>query len=150
MLAREGEALLMSKPLTDEQVDRLKTCERKIKEANEEYKREYYSILDEMKCNCQSKLVILYYTKAVTLPLEDGEFWRRYEDKDYAILAYLTHYEIIGKEAIPRFRHVTKDGKEGNCIDMWYLKNVSFEELDDCTIEEARKILKTEKSKKNL
>ena len=50
---------------------------------------------------------------------------------------------------IPRYSHVTADGRKGNDIYIMGKEDVEFVPLDNCTYEEAERILKDVKKKKD-
>ena len=70
-------------------------------------------------------------------------------EKDYTFLAWRHQWFVGGNRIIPHYSHVTADGKIGNDIELIGKNNVEFVPLDDCTYEEAKRILKDVKKKKD-
>ena len=70
-------------------------------------------------------------------------------EKGYTFLAWRHQWFIGTNRIIPRNSHVTSDGKIGNAIELIGKDDVEFVPLDDCTFEEAKRILKDVKKKKN-
>lgn len=72
-------------------------------------------------------------------------------NKAYTFLAWRHQWFICGYDCIiPCYSHVTSDGRKGNDVDLFGKEDVEFVPLDDCTYEEAKRILKDVKKKKDI
>ena len=71
-------------------------------------------------------------------------------EKDYTFLAWRHQWFVGGGSIVPRYSHVTADGGKGSAIEIMGKDDVEFVPLDDCTYEEAKRILKDVKKKKDI
>lgn len=129
--------------LTQTEIDELKSLEKELAEIKNKVRGYKYSLIRSH--GCKDTIGIMSY-KIVR---------RNYlgvimDEKVYTSLAW-RHQWFIGEDSIiPRYSHVTSVGGKGNAIDIVGKEDVEFVPLDDCTYEEAKRILKDVKKKKDL
>lgn len=129
--------------LTQTEIDGLKSLENELAEIKSKIRS--YKIGLIRSHDCKDVMGIFSYKKVRYNYLGQVK-----SEKDYTFLAWRHQWFIGGNRIIPRYSHVTADGKIGNAIELIGKDNVEFVPLDDCTYEEAKRILKDVKKKKDI
>ena len=129
--------------LTQTEIDGLKSLENELAEIKSKIRS--YKIGLIRSHGCKDVIGIMSYKKVCY-----NCVGQKKSEKDYSFLAWRHQWFIGGNRIIPRYSHVTADGKIGNDIELIGKDNVEFVPLDDCTYEEAKRILKDVKKKKNI
>ena len=129
--------------LTQTEIDGLKSLENELAEIKSKI-RSYKIGLIRSHC-CKDVIGIMSYKK-----VHYNCVGQKKSEKDYTFLAWRHQWFIGGNRIIPRYSHVTSVGKIGNDIELIGKDNVEFVPLDDCTYEEAKRILKDVKKKKDI
>ena len=128
--------------LTQTEIDGLKSLENELAEIKSKIRS--YKIGLIRSHDCKDVIGIMSYKK-----VHYNCVGQKKSEKDYTFLAWRHQWFIGGDRIIPRYSHVTADGKIGNAIELIGKDNVEFVPLDDCTYEEAKRILKDVKKKKD-
>ena len=128
--------------LTQTEIDGLKSLENELAEIKNKIRS--YKIGLIRSHGCKDVMGIFSYKKVRYNYLGQVK-----SEKDYTFLAWRHQWFVGGNRIIPRYSHVTADGKIGNAIELIGKDNVEFVPLDDCTYEEAKRILKDVKKKKD-
>ena len=130
--------------LTQDEIDELKCLENELTEIKNKLRSYKYSLIRSHGC----KDVIGIMTYRIVHRNYLGVIR---SDKTYTFLAWRHQWFISGYDYIrPRYSHVTSDGGKGNAIDIIGKEDVEFVPLDDCIYEEAKRILKDVKKKKDI
>ena len=127
--------------LTQAEIDELNSLEKELREIKSKLRRYECSLIRSH--GCKDVIGIMSYKKVSYNCVGQVK-----SEKDYTFLAWRHQWFIGGNRIIPRYSHVTSDGKIGNAIELIGKDNVEFVPLDDCTYEEAKRILKDVKKKK--
>lgn len=130
----------MRKTLSQEEIDRLRELERNIWEAKQQLLKYKYEL--KQKYGCKPTLGIVSYT------VNKRQFYKKPTSRDYCSLAWISSWEVLDAEIVPRYSHVSADGKYGNELCLWGKDNFEFAPLEDTTLDEAKKILKEVKKNK--
>ena len=128
--------------LTQTEIDGLKSLENELTEIKNKIRS--YKIGLIRTHGCKDVMGIFSYNK-----VRYNYFGQVKSEKDYSFLAWRHQWFVGGDRIIPRYSHVTSDGKIGNAIELVGKDNVEFVPLDYCTYEEAKRILKDVKKKKD-
>ena len=128
--------------LTQTEIDGLKSLENELAEIKSKIRS--YKIGLIRSHGCKDVIGIMSYKK-----VRYNYLGQKKSEKDYTFLAWRHQWFIGADRIIPRYSHVTADGKIGNAIELIGKDNVEFVPLDDCTYEEAKRILKDVKKKKD-
>ena len=128
--------------LTQTEIDGLKSLENELAEIKSKIRS--YKIGLIRSHGCKDVVGIFSYKKVHY----NRVGWKKSE-KDYSFLAWRYQWFVGGNRIIPRYSHVTSDGRIGNDIELIGKDNIEFAPLDDCTYEEAKRILKDVKKKKD-
>lgn len=128
--------------LTQTEIDGLKSLENELAEIKSKIRS--YKIGLIRSHDCKDVIGIMTYKK-----VSYNYFGQVKSEKNYTFLAWRHQWFIGTNRIIPRYSHVTADGKIGNAIELIGKDNVEFVPLDDCTYEEAKRILKDVKKKKD-
>ena len=129
--------------LTQTEIDGLKSLENELTEIKNKIRS--YKIGLIRSHGCKDVMGIFNYKK-----VRYNYFGQVKSEKDYSFLAWRHQWFVGGNRIIPRYSHVTSDGRIGNDIELIGKDNVEFVPLDDCTYEEAKRILKDVKKKKDI
>ena len=129
--------------LTQAEIDELNSLEKELREIKSKLRRYECSLIRSH--GCKDVIGIMSYKKVSYNCVGQVK-----SEKDYTFLAWRHQWFIGGNRIIPRYSHVTSDGKIGNAIELIGKDNVEFVPLDDCTYEEAKRILKDVKKKKDI
>ena len=127
--------------LTQTEIDGLKSLENELTEIKSKIRS--YKIGLIRSHGCKDVIGVFSYKKVCY-----NCVGQKKSEKDYSFLAWRHQWFIGGNRIIPRYSHVTSDGRIGNDIELIGKDNVEFVPLDDCTYEEAKRILKDVKKKK--
>ena len=128
--------------LTQTEIDGLKSLESELAEIKSKIRS--YKIGLIRSHGCKDVMGIFSYKK-----VSYNCLGQKKSEKDYSFLAWRHQWFIGGNRIIHRYSHVTADGRIGNDIELIGKDNVEFVPLDDCTYEEAKRILKDVKKKKD-
>ena len=128
--------------LTQTEIDGLKSLENELTEIKNKIRS--YKIGLIRSHGCKDVIGIMSYKK-----VHYNCVGQKKSEKDYTFLAWRHQWFVGGNRIIPRYSHVTSDGRIGNDIELIGKDNVEFVPLDDCTYEEAKRILKDVKKKKD-
>ena len=128
--------------LTQTEIDGLKSLENELAEIKSKIRSYKIGLIRSHGCN--DVMGIFSYKKVRYNYLGQVK-----SEKDYTFLAWRHQWFVGADRIIPRYSHVTADGKIGNAIELIGKDNVEFVPLDDCTYEEAKRILKDVKKKKD-
>ena len=128
--------------LTQTEIDGLKSLENELSEIKSKIRS--YKIGLIRTHGCKDVIGIMSYKK-----VHYNCVGQKKSEKDYTFLAWRHQWFVGADRIIPRYSHVTADGKIGNAIELIGKDNVEFVPLDDCTSEEAKRILKDVKKKKD-
>ena len=128
--------------LTQTEIDGLKSLENELAEIKSKIRS--YKIGLIRTHGCKDVIGIMSYKK-----VHYNCVGQKKSEKDYTFLAWRHQWFVGADRIIPRYSHVTADGKIGNAIELIGKDNVEFVPLDDCTYEEAKRILKDVKKKKD-
>ena len=128
--------------LTQTEIDGLKSLENELAEIKSKIRS--YKIGLIRSHGCKGVIGIMSYKKVRYNYLGQVK-----SEKNYTFLAWRHQWFVGGNRIIPRYSHVTADGRIGNAIELIGKDNVEFVPLDDCTYEEAKRILKDVKKKKD-
>ena len=128
--------------LTQTEIDGLKSLENELAEIKSKIRSYKFGLIRSH--GCKDVIGIMSYKKASYNCLGQKK-----SEKDYTFLAWRHQWFVGADRIIPRYSHVTSDGKIGNAIELIGKDNVEFVPLDDCTFEEAKRILKDVKKKKD-
>ena len=129
--------------LTQTEIDGLKSLENELEEIKSKIRS--YKIGLIRAHGCKDVMGIFSYKKVRYNYLGQVK-----SEKEYTFLAWRHQWFIGGNRITPRYSHVSSDGKIGNAIELVGKDNVEFVPLDDCTYEEAKRILKDVKKKKDI
>lgn len=129
--------------LTQTEIDGLKSLENELAEIKSKIRS--YKIGLIRSHGCKDVIGIFTYKK-----VRYNYLGQIKSEKDYTFLAWRHQWFVGADRIIPRYSHVTADGKIGNAIELIGKDNVEFVPLDDCTYEEAKRILKDVKKKKDI
>lgn len=128
--------------LTQTEIDGLKSLESELAEIKSKIRS--YKIGLIRSHGCKDVIGIFTYKK-----VRYNYLGQIKSEKDYTFLAWRHQWFVGANRIIPRYSHVTADGRIGNAIELIGKDNVEFVSLDDCTYEEAKRILKDVKKKKD-
>ena len=126
--------------LTQTEIDGLKSLENELAEIKSKIRSYKFSIIRSH--GCKDVMGIFSYKKVRYNYLGQVK-----SEKEYTFLAWRHQWFVGGNRIIPRDSHVSSDGRIGNDIELIGKDNVEFVPLDDCTYEEAKRILKDVKKK---
>ena len=129
--------------LTQTEIDGLKSLENELMEIKSKIRS--YKIGLIRSHGCKDVMGIFSYKKVRYNYLGQVK-----SEKEYTFLAWRHQWFVGANRIIPRYSHVTADGRIGNAIELIGKDNVEFVPLDDCTYEEAKRILKDVKKKKDI
>ena len=129
--------------LTQTEIDGLKSLENELAEIKSKIRSYKIGLIRAHGCN--DVIGIMSYKK-----VSYNYLGQKMSEKYYTFLAWRHQWFIGGDSIVPRYSHVTADGKIGNAIELIGKDNVEFVPLDDCTYEEAKRILKDVKKKKDI
>ena len=129
--------------LTQTEIDGLKSLENELMEIKSKIRS--YKIGLIRSHGCKNVMGVFSYKK-----VRYNYLGQIKSEKDYTFLAWRHQWFVSGNRIIPRYSHVTSDGKIGKAIELIGKDNVEFVPLDDCTYEEAKCILKDVKKKKDI
>ena len=129
--------------LTQTEIDGLKSLENELAEIKSKIRSYKFGLIRAH--GCKDVIGIMSYKKASYNCLGQKK-----SEKDYTFLAWRHQWFVGANRIIPRYSHVTADGRIGNAIELIGKDNVEFVPLDDCTFEEAKRILKDVKKKKDI
>ena len=129
--------------LTQTEIDGLKSLENELAEIKSKIRS--YKIGLIRAHGCKDVMGIFSYKK-----VRYNYLGQKKSEKDYTFLAWRHQWFVGANRIIPRYSHVTADGRIGNAIELIGKDNVEFVPLDDCTYEEAKRILKDVKKKKDI
>ena len=129
--------------LTQTEIDGLKSLENELTEIKNKIRS--YKIGLIRAHGCKDVMGIFSYKK-----VRYNYFGQVKSEKDYSFLAWRHQWLVGGNRIIPRYSHFTSDGIIGNDIELIGKDNAEFVPLDDCTYEEAKRILKDVKKKKDI
>ena len=127
--------------LTQTEIDGLKSLENELAEIKSKIRSYKFGLIRAH--GCKDVIGIMSYKKASYNCLGQKK-----SEKDYTFLAWRHQWFVGGNRITPRYSHVSSDGKIGNDIELIGKDNVEFVPFDDCTYEEAKRILKDVKKKK--
>ena len=128
--------------LTQTEIDGLKSLENELTEIKNKIRS--YKIGLIRSHGCKDVIGIMSYKKVCY-----NCVGQKKSEKDYSFLVWRHQWFVGGNRIIPRYSHVTSDGRIGNAIELIGKDNVEFVPLDDCAYEEAKSILKDVKKKKD-
>lgn len=128
--------------LTQTEIDGLKSLENELAEIKSKIRS--YKIGLIRSHGCKDVMGIFSYKK-----VRYNYLGQIKSEKDYTFLAWRHQWFVGSDRIIPRYSHVTADGKIGNAIELVGKDNIEFVPLDECTFEEAKRILKDVKKKKD-
>ena len=128
--------------LTQTEIDGLKSLENELAEIKSKIRSYKFGLIRAH--GCKDVIGIMSYKK-----VHYNCVGQKKSEKDYTFLAWRHQWFVGADRIIPRYSHVTADGKIGNAIELVGKDNVEFVPLDDCTYEEAKRILKDVKKKKD-
>ena len=126
--------------LTQTEIDGLKSLENELTEIKNKIRS--YKIGLIRSHGCKDVIGIMSYKK-----VHYNCVGQKKSDKEYTFLVWRHQWFVGGNRIIPRYSHVTSDGRIGNDIELIGKDNVEFVPLDDCAYEEAKRILKDVKKK---
>ena len=129
--------------LTQTEIDGLKSLENELAEIKRKIRS--YKIGLIRAHGCKDVMGIFSYKK-----VRYNYLCQVKSEKAYTFLAWRHQWFVGANRIIPRYSHVTADGRIGNAIELIGKDNVEFVPLDDCTYEEAKRILKDVKKKKDI
>ena len=129
--------------LTQTEIDGLKSLENELAEIKSKIRSYKFGLIRAH--GCKDVIGIMSYKKASYNCLGQKK-----SEKNYTFLAWRHQWFVGANRIIPRYSHVTADGRIGNAIELIGKDNVEFAPLDDCTYEEAKRILKDVKKKKDI
>ena len=129
--------------LTQTEIDGLKSLENELAEIKSKIRS--YKIGLIRAHGCKDVMGIFSYKKVRYNYLGQVK-----SEKNYTFLAWRHQWFVGANRIIPRYSHVTADGRIGNAIELIGKDNVEFVPLDDCTYEEVKRILKDVKKKKDI
>ena len=129
--------------LTQAEIDELNSLKNELREIKSKIRRYECGLIRSHGCN--DAIGIMSYKK-----VRYNYLGQKMSEKDYTFLAWRHQWFIGGGSIVPRYSHVTADGKIGNAIEIMGKDDVEFVSLDDCTYEEAKRILKDVKKKKDI
>ena len=129
--------------LTQTEIDGLKSLENELAEIKSKIRS--YKIGLIRSHGCKDVIGIFSYKKVRYNYLGQVK-----SEKEYTFLAWRHQWFVGANRIIPRYSHVTADGRIGNAIELIGKDNVEFVPLDDCTYEEVKRILKDVKKKKDI
>ena len=128
--------------LTQTEIDELKCLEKELTEIKNKIRSYKDSVIRSH--GCKDTIGIMSYKVVLRNYLCEIK-----DEKFYTILAWRHQWHVAGVDYIrPRYSHVTLDGGKGKEIELIRKHDVEFVPLDDCTFEEAMRILKDVKKKK--
>ena len=128
--------------LTQTEIECLKSLENELSEIKSKIRS--YKIGLIRSHGCKDVMGIMSYKK-----VHYNCVGQKKSEKEYTFLAWRHQWFVGADRIIPRYSHVTADGRIGNAIELIGKDNVEFVSLDDCTYEEAKRILKDVKKKKD-
>ena len=128
--------------LTQTEIDGLKSLENELAEIKSKIRSYKFGLIRAH--GCKDVIGIMSYKK-----VHYNCVGQKKSEKDYTFLAWRHQWFVGADRIIPRYSHVTADGKIGNAIELIGKDNVEFVPLDECTYEEAKRILKDVKKKKD-
>ena len=128
--------------LTQTEIDGLKSLENELAEIKSKIRSYKFGLIRAH--GCKDVMGIISYKKVRYNYLGQVK-----SEKNYTFLAWRHQWFVGANRIIPRYSHVTADGRIGNAIELIGKDNVEFVPLDDCTYEEAKRILKDVKKKKD-
>ena len=129
--------------LTQTEIDGLKSLENELAEIKSKIRSYKIGLIRAHGCN--DVIGIMSYKK-----VRYNYLGQKKSEKYYTFLAWRHQWFVGGNRIIPRYSHVTADGRIGNAIELIGKDNVEFVSLDDCTYEEVKRILKDVKKKKDI
>ena len=129
--------------LTQTEIDGLKSLENELAEIKSKIRSYKFGLIRAH--GCKDVIGIMSYKKVRYNYLGQVK-----SEKEYTFLAWRHQWFVGANRIIPRYSHVTADGRIGNAIELIGKDNVEFVPLDDCTYEEAKRILKDVKKKKDI
>ena len=129
--------------LTQAEIDELNSLKNELMEIKSKIRRYECGLIRSHGCN--DAIGIMSYKK-----VRYNYLGQKMSEKDYTFLAWRHQWFVGGVSIVPRYSHVTSDGRIGNDIELIGKDNVEFVPLDDCTYEEAKRILKDVKKKKDI
>ena len=129
--------------LTQTEIDGLKSLENELAEIKSKIRSYKFGLIRAH--GCKDVMGIISYKKVRYNYLGQVK-----SEKNYTFLAWRHQWFVGANRIIPRYSHVTADGRIGNAIELIGKDNVEFVPLDDCTYEEAKRILKDVKKKKDI
>ena len=127
--------------LTYTEIDELNSLKNELREIKSKIRRYECGLIRSYGCN--DVIGIMSYKK-----VSYNYLGQKMSEKYYTFLAWRHQWFIGGDSIVPRYSHVSFDGKIGNAIELIGKDNVEFVPLDDCTYEEAKRILKDVKKKR--
>ena len=128
--------------LTKAEIDELNSLKNELREIKSKIRRYECGLIRSH--GCKDTIGIMSYKK-----VRYNYLGQKMSEKDYTFLAWRHQWFIGGGSIVPRYSHVTADGGKGNAIEIIGKDDVEFVPLDDCTYEEAKRILKDVKKKKD-
>lgn len=129
--------------LSSQEIEKIKELEENVRKAEETLKSYKKSLLVDK--GCKKILGILsYVTRTRKWTLD------KLVEKSYTMLAYISSWGVYSEEIRPYYSHVREDGSVGNSIDTTGKYEFEFVPLEDCTLDEAKRILKDVKKKSNI
>ena len=129
--------------LTQSEIDELNSLKNELMEIKNKIRRYECGLIRSH--GCKDVMGIFSYKK-----VRYNYLGQIKSEKEYTFLAWRHQWFVGGNRIIPRYSHVTADGRIGNVIELIGKDNVEFGPLDDCTYEEAKRILKDVKRKKDI
>ena len=129
--------------LTQTEIDGLKSLENELAEIKSKIRSYKFGLIRAH--GCKDVMGIISYKKVRYNYLGQVK-----SEKNYTFLAWRHQWFVGANRIIPRYSHVTADGRIGNAIELIGKDNVEFVPLDDCTYEEVKRILKDVKKKKDI
>ena len=129
--------------LTQTEIDGLKSLEHELTEIKSKIRSYKIGLIRAHGCN--DVIGIISYKK-----VSYNCLGQKKSEIDYTFLAWRHQWFVGANRIIPRYSHVTADGRIGNAIELIGKDNVEFVPLDECTYEEAKRILKDVKKKKDI
>ena len=129
--------------LTQTEIDGLKSLENELAEIKSKIRSYKFGLIRAH--GCKDVMGIISYKKVRYNYLGQVK-----SEKYYTFLAWRHQWFVGANRIIPRYSHVTADGRIGNAIELIGKDNVEFVPLDDCTYEEVKRILKDVKKKKDI
>ena len=128
--------------LTQTEIDELNSLKNELREIKSKIRRYECGLIRSH--GCKDTIGIMSYKK-----VRYNYLGQKMSEKDYTFLAWRHQWFVGGVSIVPRYSHVTADGGKGNAIEIIGKDDVEFVPLDDCTYEEAKRILKDVKKKKD-